>query len=327
MVESVKWVDVVLKGVPYEVNDGFMRTLFDVHDVDYILHGDDPCLLPDGTDAYAACKKAGRFKMIKRTEGVSTTDLVGRMLMCTTRPSRQPTGPTAQHRAFSRRNGQSHEDLCVDLTPALAAEATAANTAVSHFCPTSRRIRQFSSGRTPPQGARVVYLDGAFDMFHPGHVEALKQARTYGDFLLVGIHTDEAVAARRGPHHPILSLHERSLSVLACKYVDEVIIGAPSAVTADILTTFNIGVVVHGTVHEPGSESRVASRAACEEDPYHLAREAGIFVEMPSPRPLTTADIVGRILGNRTRYEERQKKKGKAEREYLGNQKVYVAEA
>ena len=51
-------------------------------------------------------------------------------------------------------------------------------------------------------------------------------ARKEGDFLLVGLHSDEDVAARRGPHLPLMDLHERSLSVLACKYVDEVVIGA-----------------------------------------------------------------------------------------------------
>jgi hypothetical protein len=39
--------------------------------------------LADGTDAYAYAKKIGRFRLIKRTEGVSSTDIVGRMLMCT----------------------------------------------------------------------------------------------------------------------------------------------------------------------------------------------------------------------------------------------------
>ena len=182
--------------------------------------------------------------MIKRTEGVSTTDLVGRMLMCKTRPGGQSSQPTHMHRTFSRRNGQSREDLVLDAESAATA---ALNTGVSHFCPTSRRIRQFSSGRTPPPGARVVYVPGAFDMFHAGHVEALRAARNFGDFILCGVHTDEAVTARRGPHYPILSLHERSLSVLACKYVDEVIIGAPAKVTADLITTFNIAVVVHGS--------------------------------------------------------------------------------
>ena len=41
------------------------------------------CRPADGTDAYAYAKKIGRFRLIKRTEGVSSTDIVGRMLMCT----------------------------------------------------------------------------------------------------------------------------------------------------------------------------------------------------------------------------------------------------
>lgn len=56
--------------------------------------------------------------------------------------------------------------------------------------------------------------------------QVLEKARREGDYLLVGVHSDESVTARRGPHLPILSVHERCLSVLACKHVDEVIIGA-----------------------------------------------------------------------------------------------------
>lgn len=53
----------------------------------------------------------------------------------------------------------------------------------------------------------------------------LQKAKQAGDFLLVGIHTDEDVTERRGPHLPIMGLHERALSVLSCRYVDEVVIG------------------------------------------------------------------------------------------------------
>lgn len=42
------------------------------------------------------------------------------------------------------------------------------------FMPTSRRIVQFSSGRVPPPGATIVYIDGAFDLFHTGHIDILK---------------------------------------------------------------------------------------------------------------------------------------------------------
>lgn len=60
-----------------------MNRLFTEYKIDYIIHGDDPCLLPDGTDAYALAKKVGRYKQIKRTEGVSSTDIVGTItLLC-----------------------------------------------------------------------------------------------------------------------------------------------------------------------------------------------------------------------------------------------------
>lgn len=77
MVNAVKWVDEVIPDAPYAITEDFMRKLFDEYNIDYIIHGDDPCVLPDGTDAYALAKKAGRYKQIKRTEGVSSTDIVG----------------------------------------------------------------------------------------------------------------------------------------------------------------------------------------------------------------------------------------------------------
>ena len=39
-------------------------------------------------------------------------------------------------------------------------------------------LRLFSAGvKAPPKGARIVYIDGAWDMFHAGHVAILKEVR------------------------------------------------------------------------------------------------------------------------------------------------------
>jgi ethanolamine-phosphate cytidylyltransferase len=62
--------------------------------------------------------------------------------------------------------------------------------------------------------------------------------------LYVGIYDDSIVNLMKGNNFPILSLNERVLMVLANKYVDDVIIGAPIRVTEDIIKTFNIGKVV-----------------------------------------------------------------------------------
>lgn len=81
LVSGLKWVDEVIANAPYAITEHFMNRLFSEHKIDYIIHGDDPCLLPDGTDAYALAKKVGRYKQIKRTEGVSSTDIVGILIL------------------------------------------------------------------------------------------------------------------------------------------------------------------------------------------------------------------------------------------------------
>ena len=197
-----------------------MQTLYDEHDIDYIVHGDDPCLLPDGTDAYDAPKRAGKFKTIERTEGVSTTDIVDRILLAAA-SDRDAPNPTPDRRPSRRRQ---------------------------HFCATARRVAGFIGGvpRAAPRDAAstVVYVRGAFDVFHAGHADLLRRARAMGDFVLVGVVNDDAVRARRGANRPVLNAQERALSVMACRHADEVIIAAPEAVTEDLIATFRVAVVL-----------------------------------------------------------------------------------
>ncbi len=49
----------------------------------------------------------------------------------------------------------------------------------------------------------------------------------------------------KGVDYPILSLQERVLMVLACKHVDDVVIGAPYIITKDLIKSLNISQVVH----------------------------------------------------------------------------------
>ncbi|PON33314.1 putative nicotinate-nucleotide adenylyltransferase [Parasponia andersonii] len=323
MVKAVKWVDEVIPDAPYAITEDFMKKLFDDYNIDYIIHGDDPCVLPDGTDAYALAKKAGRYKQIKRTEGVSSTDIVGRMLLCVRERSISDShNHSSLQRQFSHGHGQKLDDT-----------SSGSGTRVSHFLPTSRRIVQFSNGKGrsaallaqsdliglgPGQDARIVYIDGAFDLFHAGHVEILRVAKELGDFLLVGIHTDQTVSAKRGAHRPIMNLHERSLSVLACRYVDEVIIGAPWEVSKDMITTFNISLVVHGTVAENNDFQKENG------NPYHVPISMDIFKVLESPLDITTTTIIKRIVSNHEAYLKRNEKKAESEKRYYEG-KSYVS--
>lgn len=296
LVSGLKWVDEVITDAPYAITETFLNRLFHEYNIDYVIHGDDPCLLPDGTDAYAAAKKAGRYKQIKRTEGVSSTDIVGRIM-----------SSLKEQKNCEDRSG-------TDVKPQEECQSKVSH--ISQFLPTSRRIVQFSNGKGPGPNARIVYIDGAFDLFHAGHVQMLKRARELGDFLLVGIHSDETVSENRGNHYPIMHLHERSLSVLACRYVDEVIIGAPLEITKDMITTFNISLVVRGTVAEKSLPS--------EKDPYEVPKSIGIFRLLESPKDITTTSVAQRIMANHDAYVKRNAKKAKSEKRYYEERK-YVS--
>jgi ethanolamine-phosphate cytidylyltransferase len=366
MVESLKWVDEVIEGVPYELTPAFCDDLFARHRIDLIVHGDDPCLLPDGSDAYATAKARGRFRVIKRTEGVSTTDIVGRALLRTRGdgggrgPRRDAAELTKQFSAGAGDGGAGGGAAAMTPGTPKAPPPPGAPTAVSRFLPTSRRIVQFSEGcagagpgecrggggvarrgggvaptpATPPTSPtpppllladdRVVYIDGAFDLFHPGHVAALRAARDAGDFLLVGVHTDDDVAARRGRGAPMLDLHERALSVLACRYVDECVIGAPAVITDDLLTTFNIAVVLRGTVAETRADGAPASTS--DDARYAVPRARGMLQPLPSPSATTAGALVDRIVANRAAYEARQRGKVASEAAYYADKKAFVEE-
>lgn len=72
---------------------------------------------------------------------------------------------------------------------------------------TTRRIRQFSADhKEPTKDDKIVYIDGSFDLLHPGHLTTLKNAKKLGTYLIVGIHDDETVNSIKGNNYPILSL-------------------------------------------------------------------------------------------------------------------------
>jgi len=243
-IKACKWVDQVVENVPYVLDEKYLNeVVFGQLGVDYVVHGDDPCLDAEGNDVFATSKAAGKYKEIKRTEGVSTTDLVGRMLLMT--KSHHSRGNTPDSSPVPARTGPQ-SPLRDRIGSQLGRVAGFAG-----FLPTSRRIAEFSApNRRPGPNDRVVYVDGAFDLLLPCHIRFLESARQLGDFLVVGVHRDEEVNRYKGRNFPIMNLQERVLGVLSCRYVDEVVMGAPWVVTSDLITTFNISVVAHGTVYD-----------------------------------------------------------------------------
>lgn len=67
----------------------------------------------------------------------------------------------------------------------------------------------------------IGYTTGVFDLFHIGHLNLLKKAKSMCDKLIVGVSTDDLVLYKN--KSPVIPFEERIEIVKAIKYVDEVV--------------------------------------------------------------------------------------------------------
>lgn len=65
---------------------------------------------------------------------------------------------------------------------------------------------------------------GAFDGLHPGHLDFFRQAKKYGESLIVSVGTDKNVEKIKGKK-PLFNQNERLDLVSECKVVDKAVIG------------------------------------------------------------------------------------------------------
>jgi ethanolamine-phosphate cytidylyltransferase len=145
-------------------------------------------------------------------------------------------------------------------------------------------------------------------LLHAGHLSVLEKARLQGDYLIVGVYNDTLASVLRSKgkggasndilgytscesRHshssfdstfPILSMEERVLSILGCKYVSDVLIDAPYVLSSDLLLSLNISIVI--TVSSYGATTTASHAHADSEgsqgsgdDPYKIPRERNIL--------------------------------------------------
>jgi len=73
------------------------------------------------------------------------------------------------------------------------------------------------------QGKRVVFTNGCFDIIHIGHIRYLREARRFGDLLVVGINSDRSVSIIK-PDRPVNSQDQRAEVLASLEMVDYVTI-------------------------------------------------------------------------------------------------------
>ncbi|KAH8821027.1 cholinephosphate cytidylyltransferase-like protein [Xylogone sp. PMI_703] len=75
-VRHCKWVDEVIENCPWIVTPEFLNE----HQIDYVAHDDLPYVADEGDDIYKPIKEAGKFLVTQRTEGVSTTGIITKIV-------------------------------------------------------------------------------------------------------------------------------------------------------------------------------------------------------------------------------------------------------
>lgn len=67
---------------------------------------------------------------------------------------------------------------------------------------------------------KIGYVQGSFDMFHIGHLNILKNAKSICDYLIVGVNSDDFMYSYKHKH-PVIPEEERLEIIKSIKYVDE----------------------------------------------------------------------------------------------------------
>lgn len=213
---ACRWVDQVVEAAPYVTT---LDTL-EKYDCDFCVHGADITTDENGIDTYQAVKDAGKYREIERTDGVSTSEVINRMLAIAVPDFKYEKKQMSMHQL------PKYNDLALNL-------------------PIDKKKR------LPTEKDKIVYIDGSFDLLHSGTLKALREAKRLGAYLIVGVHDDDIVHEAHGEGFPILTIYERVFSVLACRYVDACIPKAPWKVTPEFCDKFNIKIVALGETHGP----------------------------------------------------------------------------
>lgn len=250
-----RWCSHMVPDAPYVTQSAVL----DRYECKYVVHGDDITLDANGEDCYQEMKDLGRFKVVKRTAGVSTTDIIHRML---TGRYEYATGmPPLEQMQMYATGADGYAPWCSVHEGCLGGPETL-----------------LVKGDAQREAMPAVLITGDYDLFHMGHIEQLQRAREQlypGCRIVVGLCEDDVQTGGR----TIMSLAERLLSILSCRYVDAVV------------------------VRPEGAGDNAMYRDVLHEGDARLT-EGGAFAY------LTKQTIVSRIEDSRVLYVARNTKKG-----------------
>jgi len=78
--------------------------------------------------------------------------------------------------------------------------------------------RQVESWRSV--GDKIVFTNGCFDLLHRGHISYLKEAKSLGGRLILGLNDDNSLKKLKGNNRPINNQDDRALLLASLRMID-----------------------------------------------------------------------------------------------------------
>ncbi len=122
--------------------------------------------------------------------------------------------------------------------------------------------------RRQQAGERGVFTNGCFDLLHLGHVRYLQEARAQGDFLILGLNSDESVQHLKGPSRPLVTASERAEIMAALACIDYVTV-FPEATASALIDLLQPAIYVKGGDY--------AGAQSAEPDPARLPEATHVW--------------------------------------------------
>ncbi len=137
-----------------------------------------------------------------------------------------------------------------------------------------------------------VFTNGCFDLLHLGHVRYLEQARRLGNFLVMGLNSDESVRKLKGSGRPLVPAEERAEILAALTCVDYVtIFDEPTA--GPLIDLLQPAIYVKGGDYA-GTQSEMPDPTRLPETKHVLAY-GGIIRLIPYLPNHSTTDLIAKI--------------------------------
>lgn len=150
-------------------------------------------------------------------------------------------------------------------------------------CTSNAKKVSTASGSQRPR--KTIYMDGVFDLFHIGHLNAIQECAKLGDRVIIGVTGQEDATGYK--RLPIIKEDERVAIISSLKYVDKVICPCPLIVTQKFMEEEQIDLVVHGFASKEDEKRQYEF--------FEIPIKNGKFKTIPYYQDLSTTDIISKI--------------------------------